>query len=95
LQDGLLDEPIHAGGNPEFSDSTVGFRYLLPLHRAGLVRSCEQLLPQARPVFRQVLAQLVHGHPVDARAPFVPPCSLQRLLDVATFHHLFHQVVAS
>ena len=43
------------------------------LHRLGSVLSSQQLFPNPRPVLLQVARQIIHGHPVDARASLVGP----------------------
>src|ERR1017187_5599490 len=43
----------------------------MPSYRLRLVGPTHQLFPNGCPVPLQVSRQLVHGHPVDARAPIV------------------------
>ena len=82
-------------GMPKLSDPAPALRYLHFPHRLRLVGAREQLRSDGLPVLRQVLRQLVHGHPVDAGTALVLPHSLQRRLDVAALDHLFHQAVVS
>ena len=66
----------------------------MPSHRLRLVRPREQLLPQARPVHRQIVRQFFHRHPVDAGTALVLPHSLQRGPEVAAFDHQSPSAVA-
>ena len=71
LQDGLLDEPVQHGRNPQLPDPSPTLRYLLPSYRLRLVGPRQQPLSDLPPVPAQVLWQLLHAHPVDARtAPY-------------------------
>ena len=95
LQDALLEKPVEHRRNPKLSDSTAALRNLRLPHQLRLVGALEQLLSNLLPVFREVLRQLVDGHPVHAGAALVLLHSLQRPHDVASLDHRFHQVAAS
>jgi hypothetical protein len=95
LQDGLLDEPVERRRDPELSDPATALWDFLPLHRFRLVGPRDELLANLLPVLRQVLRQLVHGHPVDAGTALVLLHALQRRLGVAALDHLFHQAIRS
>ena len=72
LQDGLLDEPIQHGRNPELADSSPALRYLLLLDRLRLVASVEQRSSDSRPVGPQIR---VAAPPRASRRCLRCPCS--------------------
>ena len=91
LQDGLLDEPVQHGRNPQLPDPSPTLRYLLPSYRLRLVGPRQQPLSDLPPVPAQVLWQLLHAHPVDARTALILPHAFQRSYEVGTPDHLLHQ----
>jgi hypothetical protein len=78
-------------GNPKLSHPAPVLGYLHFPHWQRLVFPFEQLLSNSYPVLRQVLRQLVDGHPVHAGTALVLPDSLQRDLDVVALDDPLHQ----
>src|ERR1022692_4930139 len=68
---------------------------LMPSYRPRLVGPTHQLFPNGCPVPLQVSRQLVHGHPVNARAPIVGLHSLQRFNQVLSLYYFLHQLPVS
>jgi hypothetical protein len=48
----------------------------------------QQRFPHLRPVFRKIVTQLFHGHPVNSRGSFVTAYLLECLAQILPFDHL-------
>ena len=48
LQNGLLDKPVHYGGNTQFTFAAIWFGDADATHRTGPVRACHQLFSDGR-----------------------------------------------
>src|SRR2546421_2976566 len=87
----LLDEAIQHGWNAKLSHpSAIRLRDFHPSHRFRFVGPVQQLLPNDRPVLLQIVAKLIDGHPVDARATFIAPHLPQCFLQVCSFTYVLH-----
>jgi hypothetical protein len=95
LQDRLLDEAIEHRRDSELARTAARLRDLVAPYRLRLVRAREELLADPRPVRAQVRAELVHRHPIDARAAPVLSHAPQRSQAVAALDHLLDQVARS
>ena len=85
----LLDKSIQHGRDAQWAHPSVRLRDLHPLHRLRSIGPTLQLLLEDWPVLFQVLRQLLNGHPVRSRTPFVGLDSFQCLLAVFPLADLF------
>src|ERR1700757_3792202 len=87
----LLDKTIQYGGDAKLSHpSSIRLRDFHPPYRFRFVGPVQQLLPNGRPVLLQIVAKLIDGHPVDARATFIAPHLPQCFLQVCSFTYVLH-----
>jgi len=87
----LLDEAIQHGWDAKLSHpSSIRLRDFHPPYRFRFVGPVQQLLPNGRPVLLQIVAKLIDGHPVDARATFIAPHLPQCFLQVCSFTYVLH-----
>jgi hypothetical protein len=92
LQHGLLNQAIDDTGDAEFPDSGIRLRDFNPLNRLRPVVSVKQLRPNVWPVLTQECLRVVDGHPINARASFVPFNTLPCSFEVLSVAHLLHQL---
>ncbi|MCK1571751.1 hypothetical protein IVB09_08730 [Bradyrhizobium sp. 174] len=90
LQHGLLNQAVDNTGDAEFPDPAVRFRDFDPFDRLRLIVSVEQLRPDVWPMLTQERLRVVDGHPINARASFVPFNTLPRSFEVLSVAHLLH-----
>ena len=91
LCDGLLDEPIHHGGDAKESLSSVWLWDFYAPYWLGAVTACHQLGADGGPVRFQVGTKFINGHAVNARCPFVALDPLQGPFEVLDVENLVHQ----
>jgi hypothetical protein len=86
LKHRLLNESVEHRGNTKSAHSAATrLRYLHPTHWHGLIATLLQRFPSLKPVLRKVATQLVDGHPVNSRCPFVTSHLLEGLTQVLPF----------
>jgi hypothetical protein len=90
LQQGLLDQSVDDARHAELSDPAVRFGDFNPFDRLRLIGSLEQLRPDARPVFTQIVPGVVDGHPIDARTALVLANAFPRSYEILSIAHLLH-----
>src|SRR6516164_5594457 len=90
LQHGLLNQAVDDTGDAEFSDPAIRLRDFYPLNRLRPIVSVKQLRPNVWPVLTQESLRVVDGHPINARASFVPFNTLPRSFEVLSVAHLLH-----
>ena len=91
LRDGLLDEPIHHGGDAKESLSSDWLWDFYTPYRLGAVIARHQLCADGGPVRFQVGAEFIDGHAVDARRAFVASDLCQGPFEVLDIQNLVHQ----
>ena len=89
LKHRLLNEPVEYSWNTELTPSaSARLRYLDPAYRHRLIATVQQRLPNLRPVFAKIGRQLLDGHPVNPRRPFIASYLPECLTQILPFEHL-------
>jgi hypothetical protein len=90
LQQRLLDQSVDDARDAELSDPAVRLGDFDPFDRLRLVGSREQSRPNTWPMLTQVVLGVVDGHPIHARAAFVPSNAFPRSYEILSVAHLLH-----
>jgi hypothetical protein len=90
LQQGLLDQSVDDARYAELSDPAVRLGDFNPFDRLRLIGSFEQLRPNARPVFTQIVPGVADSHPIDAGTALVLANVFPRSYEILSVAHLLH-----